>query len=1019
MSFHFPVEGESPIKKGDKKRGSVAAEFISLKQFEQRRMSLSLVSNNDLDERRNDDDQPERSASPEIQTRSTTTTGTQDTARSTAQVTFEDEAPADRSYRFPAQVVKIPGFLRFPGNAVRSQKLTNMIRQRLSVSGLQLGPQIGQRPPPSAASMSTALRAGLWLEQGGAGIASGETTENSAVAPIPPPPSFTSPPAPPSGTYTSPNASTNAPLIPAPPPPPSGTFSMVHTIPTAPGSSTTTGVPGVPPPPPPPPPPPLPSVGLSSFPSPPAPPSTTVVAKSVTAFPPLPPNPPEELNTNPFTAAYRNFPESSLKEVYIFLHEIGREIEQFAYKVLVEQHYHLSENGGDGETSHSGLTSQTHRSSSSFQKGRGGKTNYFSMAPRISVVQPFAEQLSTASATSAGGFIYNSHSCSDVFFGGGGHSKSIDSMRSGFDDTTDDEEDEKDESGVKPTKDDMDDFPHCVENNYFLYTDDWFDEFPLPCPIVEAKVAATTEPPIFFAGMLMDPVSEKFLFSGTTFYEEARVLKVGISKNDASPKESGIITWFNQQPRMESTPKTFAKILLREYISMCREHEGFIVQTFSILDSDVRIDARRNQLVAPSVLPKLLDRLQPGAITRAFSLQHVITLKSLQDEALADMRPSAIPDIPRFPTTIKKDESFRNTSLFTSNIVRRYTIHGHQNTERKNQTTTALWLKRRFRRDNAVSSDHYAFLSDENPMRPLFETEMQQNAPMYVKPIDNIKAFLIFFKDTFSFYAMVRVLFAAVKCLQRFFRYCLGKKRRALARMLRLWRHLESECRLKLQHYHPAPSSAERIDMIAANVLQPYMITTREYKESLIQELWKARHIGYQKWCRDRAVDAHIRTAGATVLSPAYRNVIPQLPSPEIRGVVSFVEVEPALERAMEELHPDGGFGRDSLGSGNPLRAGNSRQNNNVTPIVTHVFNAVESSRKHRLEDEVHQLFGWYIEPEKLLYESHHRLLTSLKESVLSMEEVQMEMQNLSVERAERRGAIINPDDLRAFAATP
>lgn len=783
------------------------------------------------------------------------------------------------------QLLKVPRFLRYPGNSVRSKKFTKVLRQRLSVNGIQLGPNVGGPPQPKRPT------------------------------------------------------TTDAPQ----------TFEMDGEM----------------------------IQGVST-------------------------DPAEELSLNPFTATYRNFTESSLKDVVIFLEEVGKEVESFAYRFLVEQHYHLNENAAEASVSAIATTPLSNAKGFSMPGGNDvvkedkRQMNYFSMCPSVA---------GRSADFSAGAFNRSglgSQSNSSIFHFGEDHAlKSMSSMVSSSDFNS--------SSAHQSSKNNyLEDFPLSCDNNYFRYSEDWFEEFPLPCPILEAKIAVTTEPPIFFSGMLIDPVSEKYLFGGTTFYEEARVLKVTLMRSTpetTAPKEPGIIVWINQ-PRGEAAGKRICKVLLREYITLNRTGKGFIVQTFSIIDPEMKIEARRNQLVSPAILPKIVRKLQPGALTRAFSLQHVLTLKSLQNEAMAELRPPVIPDVPRFQVNSKKVDPFSSTSLFTSNIVRRYApsvpLHA-EGGDKKTATTSALWLKRRFRRDN-TNTDQYAFLSDENPLRPIFETEMQQNPSLYVKPIDSIKAFLYYFKDSFSFYSMVQILFVAVRRLQRFFRYSLAKKSRAVARMLRLWRHLEYECRLKLQHYHPVPSSAERIDMIASSVLQPQMVTTREYKEALIQELWGQRREGYRKWCREKDLDEYLKKVGTTVLTQEYRNQIPQVPSTTVRGIVPFSEIEVALGNAISRIHSQSPELYESGYSSVKIQTNRQQRPHDFSAPLT----SVEQSKKSRIEDEVYQLFGWYIEPEKLLYESHKRLLISLKESVLSMEAVQMEMFHMSVERAERRGAIVN-----------
>lgn len=799
----------------------------------------------------------------------------------------------------------------------------------------------------------------------------------------------------------------------------------------------------------------------------------------------------EVLNLSPYTAAYRNFTESSLSEIYTILSTMANEIEQFAYSQMVDQFY--NNYGEEGVTSSSSVVpnvwgmSPEHTLPVGIQRvslpgilgedftlnttartdiADNNAVGYFVMGP------PLAEQVVRAGRKSSErslgssftekmkrfpspGGDFGEHSTdgfasfnTDVFrrerestvysfFGPEPrrHSKEFcsrltgEGVRSGFERPTTSSPRPSTNPALFHTR-----YPLCSESNYFLYTEDWFADFPLPYTKEDAKVALTTEAPLFFCGMLLDPVSEKYLFGGAMFYEECRVLRVPVDppSEQANPKKDkmGFFKPVGDTLSSEniSSQKAYARVLLREYISLKREEQGFIVQTFSILDQNSKIEGRRNLLISSATARSLLNRSRAGALTRAFALQQVVTLKAVKRVSQVVEHQKSFLDGSSL-STLDKVDSLLPSLFFARNIIPRYfsgpTLHLQA---RRKENNVLPVSKCRFRKDISGNADEETyFLSQDISLRPTVDLEMQQNASLFIKAIDHIKAYLIFFKDSFSLHTMIKVFFHSVRRLQRFFRYCLAKKQRAAARMVRLWRHLEGECKLKLHHYHPPPSSTERIDMIAANLLLPQMITTREYKEGIIQDLWGKQRENYRKWKQEYCEDELLKKSGATAVSMKGFHTIPNLPSAHERTMVPFSDVETALEKALRTLRQSNWKGKgEKEGKADAEAApGNSeeeeggendgflhRDETNIfqrpskrgstTLPVRHV--TVDDIKKNRMKDEMHRLFGWYIEPEKLLYESHHRLLTSLKESVLAVEEVRLEIQRLSLERAERRG---------------
>lgn len=280
----------------------------------------------------------------------------------------------------------------------------------------------------------------------------------------------------------------------------------------------------------------------------------------------------EELNLNPFTAAYRNFTETSLSNIYHTLSLMGQEIETFAYNHLVENYYqngeenHSANPGGMyrgvehssyhesspplGGAPHSllGVFSEDSASSSAFRwdsaNSHGG---YFSMALSLkkqavrkqtgsgNMLLPFfieekhsflsGEDLSHPSKNYTVPLVPDGQRTGSEKFPGPSfivppeerlNGKDV-PRRSSVVDVQNLPSDRKPDSPLASfpsglTSSGSPQYPLCTENNYFMYTDDWFDEFPLPYPHDNAKIALTMEAPRFFCGMLLDPVSERYLF---------------------------------------------------------------------------------------------------------------------------------------------------------------------------------------------------------------------------------------------------------------------------------------------------------------------------------------------------------------------------------------------------------------------------------------------------------------------------------------------------------------------------
>ncbi|CAD2217764.1 hypothetical protein AGDE_14684 [Angomonas deanei] len=459
-----------------------------------------------------------------------------------------------------------------------------------------------------------------------------------------------------------------------------------------------------------------------------------------------------------------------------------------------------------------------------------------------------------------------------------------------------------------------------------------------PTPLV--SVAVTEEPPLLVAGMLVDPVTDRFLFQGAAFREEARVLAASVPRDTfetdldkLNPQKRAVLRGLASRNRV-------MKLLVREYISLSEIHVNnlggrFMVQTISLLSPQADAEADRKTLLSPQKVRELLPFVQSGCVSRVFSVPASgMTGGKREEEALDGGEAAEVPE--------------EETAALPPFV-------GH--------------------RESTVYRDpmeEELALRQSNPR--LLDNLLRRDPSNFVESGDKIRAACIFYSRNVLLKRAFRQLIEAATRIQEFLRACIAKKRRACERMLRAWRLLELESKFKLMHYKPPPSSVERIDMIANNVLQQHMTTTKEDKMRIIEDLWEERRKQYRAHMHKKRYNEWVgRKVNFSDPSLAVKDIIDRAQS--LGGVD---------ERELYDSGPTSRF----RGNEGTFDEWNKRRSTAAPAKLT----STKATEKREM-DYIHTHFGWYIPPELLLYESHRRLLKALKNSVLTTEHVQYEVE--------------------------
>lgn len=565
------------------------------------------------------------------------------------------------------------------------------------------------------------------------------------------------------------------------------------------------------------------------------------------------------------------------------------------------------------------------------------------------------------------------------------------------------------------------------------------------------SAVATAQPPLFLDNMLFDPATSRYLFDGHAFREEARVLLVppapdlvqspsstamsGSGDSDASgPGGRG-----NGHARKiaRALPHAATLLLVREYIPVLaasgggggggssageemrpggqREVSGadvVVVQCFSLLPPQLgQVRPNRYQLLPEAATTGFLLAALPGCVTlatpwRAFLREERRSLLTIASSPLE-----------RLLATGHDSQSRR----LTANAARA------GGAPLQPRASVAATLPPFSDSGSSIGSVTASGRASESP--PLVETAERVAARVAVVdecllqtvPPDVLDEALQAIQSVLAQYCMQYeqrlVMCAAVDAvpvLQRFFRRCLTVKGRAVARMLRLWRRLEVEARVKLQQHRNLPAAVERMDAVANTILQEHMLTSPAYKRAFIEDRWAARRLAFARWKEEEAWNAVVATAarppeassgtdgvaeaapgngggargGSAGSSEAGSSRVGSATGTRPPSAWLTLEDQQRLERAFHQRRSAPGVGGAAQQCAASLiePAGGERQSDHYRAVLR-------------------RFLSWYMEPQELLYLSHQRLLETLKSSVFRMVEVQNELKRAALDLTEVESA--------------
>ncbi|KAH9578390.1 hypothetical protein LSM04_006174 [Trypanosoma melophagium] len=503
------------------------------------------------------------------------------------------------------------------------------------------------------------------------------------------------------------------------------------------------------------------------------------------------------------------------------------------------------------------------------------------------------------------------------------------------------------------------------------WDDDWYHGPPDSNGGILAAV--TARPPRFTSGMLWN-AEDRFLLGGTAFLEEARILQLRLprgSKSSANAASTSVGSNSSGNGKMgvqegEGDPVDVLKggadngeqrasvwFLLREYTSVSKAGLGCMVQTFSIIPSNISLNLTRNQSVHYNLIKGILEQCNPGAVTRAFPLSMLLPAVTLQGTSTASAMALNSPSIfSRTEADIASHHGMGSMFLPIDDSTSFITTKSFFSTAPHSSPSKAKHAWRQPLGDEV-------YLRYTNPK--LYAWVIQRQPAVLTSSI-NIISDYIRYSQRLRFRRKMTQLLRAVRTIQKFFRVSLGRKKRAVQRMLSQWRQLELDCRERLKIHTFSPTSTDRIDFIVATILWQQVLTTDEYKLSMLEEQFSARRAAYKKWCEQRTEEIHAR----------------QDTSQGVTFATGFITSAPNK----------GTENNDDISIFSPLSGVNKWKKETVSKLHYPWIS--------RWRDVLHVRFGWYIDPEELLLESHRRMLISLRSSILTMAEVQEELKKTS-----------------------
>ncbi|KEG07779.1 hypothetical protein DQ04_08851020 [Trypanosoma grayi] len=477
-----------------------------------------------------------------------------------------------------------------------------------------------------------------------------------------------------------------------------------------------------------------------------------------------------------------------------------------------------------------------------------------------------------------------------------------------------------------------------------------------------ALAAVTVRPPQFTAGMLWNG-EDRFLLGGTAFVEEGRILQIPMPSNLAASELGDINAPTNGIGGSGSggEPKAQVRFLLREYISVSKEGTGCMVQSLSLIPEHVSLNVPRGQTLRYDLIQTVLHQCAPGAVTRAFSLRMLLPPAMREESELATVEDPFGSAEMCSHTQMKQTCSELDLTSLPSN----------ENCSMDGLRSMSLTLRKR--RSPKSTTAWRPPLGDELYLRftnPKLYAWAMQHPPAVLTAHTNAIREYFHYSQRLRFRRLMKRLLRAVHIIQHFFRLCLSRKKRAMQRMLHQWRQLELDCRERLKKVTLPPTASDRIGFIVGSVLWHHILTTEEYKIAMLEELFAARRAAYRKWCMQRVDEDQLKEK----LSQNYEDI-------RDNGILGDIGV-----RAFSLTYTTVAM----------MTTASPAMHEEQTADTTATTAAVPATSHHKWiakwGNVVHARFGWYIEPEELLQESHRRMLLSLRGSILTMAEVQAEL---------------------------
>ncbi|RNF11928.1 hypothetical protein TraAM80_00623 [Trypanosoma rangeli] len=489
------------------------------------------------------------------------------------------------------------------------------------------------------------------------------------------------------------------------------------------------------------------------------------------------------------------------------------------------------------------------------------------------------------------------------------------------------------------------------------WSDAWYQT---PHPKSEVLTAVTVRPPQFVAGMLWNG-SDSFLLGGTAYLQEGRILQIRLQCGNrstesasTSPTNGGSFVTSDNACRGGdgcSGQKCQVRLLLREFISVSKVGMGSMVQTFSLIPEYVPAKVTRNQTLPYDLIQAVLDMCSPGAVSRAFSLQMLLPRNLRSGNKLSAFDETTESFGVGGPTMVGC--SFGDRESDSNEIDGGCTLSLTRSSSSIAHTRCSISAKR-FSRQPLGNE---AYLVYTNPK--LYAVVMKYSPAVLTSHTNAIREYLKY-SQRLRFQRQIQRLLAAVYTIQRFFRHCIAKKGRAVNRMLKRWGQLELDSREQLKKYTLSPATVDRIGFIVGSVLWQHIVTTKEYKMAILEEQFSLRRAAYRKWCAQRLEEDRAKCTSAR--------------SADIS--VSLVSDAGWTEKVSSTTCSETGI-TSTVHGGDMIDVTLGRSHHRWISKWEYVL---------------HARFGWYIDPEELLQESHRRLLISLRSSILQMADVQEEM---------------------------